>query len=108
MPFVILTAILFFVQSAFADVEATLEELRTAKNARVCQQSYAMLAMGEKRVKVEELEPNMKFNRKSGVQAFHAPSDIPRYDPTALYIGIANQEMHGNHHFYVNIGKVHA
>jgi hypothetical protein len=99
MPIALFTAMLLFVQSAFA--EQLLRDVHVVNRERICMEAYRELGIREKKVKAEVIHPEMK-NEK-----FYLP-DIPGYQKDAIYIGIANHFKDGNHHYYVDVGKVQA
>ncbi|MGZ3695319.1 MAG: hypothetical protein ACXWQO_14470, partial [Bdellovibrionota bacterium] len=102
MPLVLLTAILFASLPAFADVNAFLKDVKAENNARICENAYRDLGIGEKKVQMEVIHPDMHR------QKFHLPTSVPDYKPAALYIGIGNHPVDGFHHWYVDVGKTHA
>lgn len=109
MSFAPIIAALLVASTALADVGAMIEQFEAMHRDRQCEEDFRLLGVGEKRVRIQEIQPELKHDRTRNVFGFHGPSDIPDYDPKALYIGIANQpDEAGTHHYYVNIGRVHA
>lgn len=107
MLYALLTAVIFLAAPALvrADVDQLLNDVEAAKRARICERAYGFLGISGPKVRVEEVRPEMKDNK------FPMASAIPGYKPgEAIYIGIGNHSDYpiGRHHWYVNVGPVHA